>query len=28
VTPAAYRKSVRGLLQFAAPLLWNISLDA
>lgn len=28
VTPAAYRKNVRGVLTFPAPLLWNISLEA
>jgi peptide/nickel transport system substrate-binding protein len=27
VTPAATRKNVRGMLSFAAPLLWNISLE-
>jgi peptide/nickel transport system substrate-binding protein len=27
VTPAATRKNVRGMLNFAAPLLWNISLE-
>ncbi len=28
VTPAAFRKNVRGMLPFAAPLLWNISIEA
>src|SRR5207245_11359066 len=28
VTPAATRKNVRGMLAFAAPLLWNISLES
>ena len=27
VTPSAYRKNVRGMLTFGAPLLWNLSLD-
>jgi peptide/nickel transport system substrate-binding protein len=27
VTPSAYRKNVRGVLTFGAPLLWNLSLD-
>ncbi len=28
VLPSAYRKNVRGVLQFGAQLLWNISLEA
>ena len=28
VTPAATRKNVRGMLTFAAPLLWNVSLES
>jgi len=28
VLPSAYRKTVRGVLQFGAQLLWNISLEA
>jgi peptide/nickel transport system substrate-binding protein len=28
VTPSVYRKNVRGVLTFGAPILWNISLDA
>ena len=27
VTPAAFRKNVRGMLPFAAPLLWNLSIE-
>jgi peptide/nickel transport system substrate-binding protein len=28
VTPAAFRKTVRGALTFPAPLLWNLSIES
>ncbi len=28
IQPSAYRKNVRGMIQFAAPLLWNLSIES
>ena len=28
IQPSAYRRNVRGMIQFAAPLLWNLSIES